>query len=192
MSPDIFDNPIVFSLFRLFVHNSFKGRLKVLKQLNLSGDEKVIDICCGTGFFSQFLPKDYVGVDNNKFFIDHAKKTYGKNFILQDATNLKQFGNKSFDVAFVIDCLHHFPDGLASKVLSEACRLADKVFIMDLPSQSNFNLIGKVLEKLDRGKHVRKLDREMEMLSEFIEIEKKRVFSSGIYKELAVFGRAKS
>jgi len=192
MLAEIFDNPVVFSLFRLFVHNSFKGRLKILKQLNLSGNEKVIDICCGTGHFSQFLPKNYVGVDSNKYFIEHARKLYKKNFILHDATNLSMFKDKSFDIAFVIDCLHHFSDELASKVLSEACRLSDRIVIIDLPFQSNFNIIGKILEKLDRGKYVRAIDDEIKLLSRFMEIEKNLVFSSGIFRELAVLGKSKS
>jgi len=185
MLSEIFNNPLVFSIFRIFVHNSFKGRLKFLKHLNLTGKERVIDICCGTGYFSQHLPKNYTGVDNNKYFINYAKNKYKKNFILHDATNLRQFKDKSFDIAFVIDCLHHFPDELAEKIISEGCRLAKKLVIIDMIQQSNLNIIGKALEKLDRGKYVRTADAEKLLASKFADIKESSIFSSGVYREIA-------
>lgn len=86
-------------------------RKRVTEEINTG--EKVIDIACGTGaqvFEISEIASSVVGIDLSESMINQAKKIcLGKgitntSFLVCDATNLKDFETKSFDVAVM--CWH--------------------------------------------------------------------------------------
>jgi ubiquinone/menaquinone biosynthesis C-methylase UbiE len=181
--------PQIFSLIRPFFHNGFKGRKKIIKKLKITSKEKIIDIACGVGTFSTLIPGEYTGVDINPEFVKFAKRKYKKNFLVADATNLKMFNDKFFDKALVIDCLHHLSDDKVKKILEETSRITkNKILIIDVSEQTRNNFIGSFLLKMDVGKFTRNSSKLRNIISQFINIEKEIVFSSGFYKEIAFIG----
>lgn len=87
--------------------------------------DKVLDLGCGNGRFSEFLKgTDYTGVDNSSGLIEEAKKKYPQlKFVKADALNLP-FSDNSFDFVFSIALLHHIPSKeLRIKFLKEVKRV---------------------------------------------------------------------
>ncbi len=89
------------------------------KRLNLKGDEKLLDLCCGTGkstlaCIEQLTTGTIIGVDNSIEMLTVAKskfKEYGSRvqFEQQDAMHLT-FEENSFDVIFMAYGIRNMPD----------------------------------------------------------------------------------
>ncbi len=89
--------------------------------LMLKGDERVLDVCCGTGKSTAACLKhittgSIIGVDNSEGMLKEANKKFaseieaGKvNFELQDAMHL-DFEAESFDAIFMAYGLRNMPD----------------------------------------------------------------------------------
>jgi ubiquinone/menaquinone biosynthesis C-methylase UbiE len=181
--------PQIFSLIRPFFHNGFVGRKRIIRKLNITSKEKIIDIACGVGTFSTLISGEYTGVDINSNFIDFAKRKYKKNFFVADATNLKTFDDKSFDKALIIDCIHHLSDDKVKKILQEACRVTkNKILIVEAPKEFNW----KFFIRMDKGTNFRTTKKLHELVSRYFRIEKTEMFKSGFYKEMAFIGSPKN
>ncbi len=90
--------------------------------------EKILDLGCGNGRFSQYLEKaDYVGVDFSEEMISEAKKRFpGKSFLVGNALNLP-FEADFFDKAYSILMIHQIPSHeYRLQVLSEIKRVLKK------------------------------------------------------------------
>jgi ubiquinone/menaquinone biosynthesis methyltransferase len=91
------------------------------KRMNLKGNEKLLDLCCGTGKSTlaclHELPEGIiVGVDNSEGMLEEANKKFadeiqsGKiSFVLKDAMQL-DFPDNSFDAVFMAYGLRNMPD----------------------------------------------------------------------------------
>jgi ubiquinone/menaquinone biosynthesis methyltransferase len=89
--------------------------------LNLKGDEKLLDLCCGTGKSTNaclpYIKTGHItGVDNSEGMLEVAREKFsneikvGKmNFELQDAMHLG-YPENSFDVIFMAYGLRNMPD----------------------------------------------------------------------------------
>lgn len=96
----------------------------ILKNKKLKSFNNLCDLGCANGEFIYYLnnhlKKNYIGVDNDKKFIDTAKKLLGKNnnikLIKKDLYNLKG----KFDVITCIGTATTFPtiDQLLNKIVS--------------------------------------------------------------------------
>jgi ubiquinone/menaquinone biosynthesis C-methylase UbiE len=90
--------------------------------------EKVLDLGCGNGRFSQYLEKtDYTGVDFSEGMISEAQKRFsGKRFLVGDALHLP-FQENYFDKVYSIAMLHQIPSSeYRLQVLSEIKRVLKK------------------------------------------------------------------
>lgn len=105
----------------------------ILDEFNIS-NKKVLDIGCGTAFYSKFF-KHYAGIDNSKEMLNKANA----NVILGNAEKLP-FENKSFDVVISISAIHNFKD--YKKAIDEMFRVAKESVIVSLFKRpKNFNEI---------------------------------------------------
>jgi len=98
----------------------------------------VLDIACGTGqlCFALRAKKQCraVGIDLSLRMLQFAEKSNrydNVKFVHQDATDLSDFGDHTFDYAIVLLLMHELPRAKQLRVLSEALRVADKTILVD-------------------------------------------------------------
>ena len=102
-------------------HNVSSGQFNTaeneLSTFKFTGNEKILDIGCGTGkithLCAQYVPSGTVlGIDNSATMIGFAeleyKDTKNLNFIVEDICELNI--DKSFDIIFSFYCLHWVND----------------------------------------------------------------------------------
>lgn len=95
--------------------------------MNLLSDEKVLDLACGSGFFSGVFasivgPENVTGVDIAKSLIDIAKKNNPKiDFRVSPAHDLSAFPNDSFNKVAIVLAIQNIAEVKA--VLSEIHRV---------------------------------------------------------------------
>ncbi len=97
---------------------------------------KVLDVGCGAGHYLRSLKLrvdkkiDYTGLDATKYFIELAKKAFGKNhkFLVGDIFNLK-FKRKEFDMVICSNVILHLPPPPV-KAISELIRVAKKYVVI--------------------------------------------------------------
>jgi len=177
----IFSYPGVSNFLRSIVELGFVETKKAVRK-ELDGNKKTLDIGCGGGTFS-VLFKDYTGIDIDPKFIEYARKKREGEFYVMDARDIK-FKDNFFDNILVISLLHHLDDKAFLKVISEAKRVLREngqiLVIAYIPTQSRFNIIGKVAQKLDLGENIRKVDHSLELLGKNLFLKKSYKIRSGI------------
>lgn len=101
--------------------------MPVLRRLGLTLKNKdILEIGCGNGYganlIHQHAPRTYVGIDVMEEQVEKARQRYPQyNFLVQDATDLRQFANASKDVIIIFGVLHHIPEW--RKVIDEIKRV---------------------------------------------------------------------
>ncbi len=78
-------------------------------------DKDVLEIGCGNGHGAYLLgqgsPRSYIGIDLMEEQVGKARQRYPHyQFLVQDATDLSQFGESSKDVVIIFGVLHHIPE----------------------------------------------------------------------------------
>jgi ubiquinone/menaquinone biosynthesis C-methylase UbiE len=130
----------------------------------------VLDVGCGTGFFSDCFKSPYVGVDINRAYLDKASGNDRCTFVVSDATSLP-FKSDHFPLVFTLGVLHHLNTSARTKMLNEmwrVCNTGGHLLIIDgLVPSSRLNLIGYVLAKLDRGRFKMRSTKFSEMIDSF-------------------------
>lgn len=96
-------------------HWWFKGKTAIAKALirrHFGNGKKILDIGCGTGFFSKNLLEmgyEVTSVDGSSLALEYSKKRGLENLILSDACKLP-FPDNSFDAVVALDILEHIKD----------------------------------------------------------------------------------
>jgi ubiquinone/menaquinone biosynthesis C-methylase UbiE len=181
----ISEHPILFIFFRSLLENDFKSiRGLIRRNLRLGPGVRTLDLGCGPGAFADlFVAQDYVGVDLNRRYIDHARTHRKGAFIAGDARRLDLPGGR-FDQALILGLLHHLDDEDARAVLREAKRVlvpgGVTLVIEDVPTINRLNLIGHLLHRIENGAHIRAAEAYDALYREFGRIEKSEVLRSGI------------
>ncbi len=125
----------------------------ILKNVNIKG--KVLDIGCGTAFYSKHF-KDYTGIDNSNGMLKKANS----NVFYGNAEKLK-FKDKSFDVVICLTAIHNFKD--YEKALREMKRVSKKLIIISLLKKAKgFNEIKNKIESM--FSNIKKLDEEKDLI----------------------------
>jgi len=117
------------NVYSFYIRYKFNRLLKRVKSKFRGAS--LLDLCCGSGMFSEFYAGEaarVVGIDYSVDCVKRAhirKKRYGfpANFIAGDGQKLP-FADKSFDWVTVHDGLHHLPD--PQQAVLEMCRVARK------------------------------------------------------------------
>ena len=120
----ISDHPVLFILCRSLLENDFKAiRALIRRELRLGAGLRTLDLGCGPGAFADlFAGDDYVGVDLNPRYIEHAQRTRKGTFLVGDARRI-DLPDGRFDQVLIFGLLHHLSDEDARAVLGEARRL---------------------------------------------------------------------
>lgn len=181
----ISDHPVLFIFFRSLLENDFAAIRALIRQdLELDRGLRSLDLACGPGAFADlFQGDDYVGVDWNARYIDHARRTRKGTFVVGDARKL-DLPEARFDQILIFGLLHHLPDGDVRAVLSECRRMlvpgGRVLAIEDIPAVSKLNLIGHLIHEVENGEHIRPADDYRRLYSEAMRIEREEILCSGI------------
>ena len=97
--------------------------LRELIARELVRERPTLELGCGPGIFADlFAPDDYVGVDPNARYIDHARKTRPGIFLV-GALGRVPLPKDRFDQVLIVERLHPLADPDASALLGEALRM---------------------------------------------------------------------
>ncbi len=95
----------------------YKEGIKALSQLNIVGNERILDVGCGNGRISAFLAQavpqgSVIGIDISDNMINFAQDVYKNisNLSFKQADATKLSFNKEFDIVVSIACLHWIKD----------------------------------------------------------------------------------
>jgi SAM-dependent methyltransferase len=179
------DHPVLFIFLRGILENDFRAiRATIRREMNLGPGARTLDLGCGPGAFSDlFEAGDYVGVDLNARYIDHARRTRKGAFIVSDAKHV-DLPDGRFDQVLIFGLLHHLPDEEARGVLSECRRLlvaGGRVLVIeDIPSVSRLNLIGHLIHRVENGEFIRPVEDYRRLYAGSGRVEHELVLQSGI------------
>lgn len=162
---NLFDRPTVYEAFHLMVSGVKIRHLKQhLSTLESSRPLRVLDMGCGPGtnaaLFIDRRRFEYLGIDTNPTYIEHAEKRYALAFKCADATRLDSSLEK-FDVVLINSVMHHITPELSKKFLRaarDALRANGVCLILDMvePVDRKLNnFIQRTLIRLDRGQYCR-------------------------------------
>ena len=165
----VLENPYLWHLFRIIINMIFKNEssikyfLDVLvwrRELNSSSTD-ILDLGCGIGNLSTLFHDKcrYTGIDYNPKYIEYANKKFAsenRKFILADAVAYSFSEKKKYDLVCMFDFLHHLDDDHCLQILESSGRLSNKNIVIIDPIDSPENpIIIKLINRFDRGKHIR-------------------------------------
>jgi ubiquinone/menaquinone biosynthesis C-methylase UbiE len=179
------DHPVLFIFFRSLLENDFKAiRGLIRRELRLGQGLRCLDLGCGPGAFADLFEKDdYVGVDMNRRYIEHARRSRHGAFVVGDARKL-ELPDRRFDQVLIFGLLHHLPDEDVEAVLAECRRVLEPggrvLAIEDIPAVSRLNLIGHLIHSVENGEHIRPPEEYKRLYGAYARIEREEVLKSGI------------
>jgi ubiquinone/menaquinone biosynthesis C-methylase UbiE len=92
---------------------------------------RTLDVACGTGFLTQHLQGEVVGLDASEGMIEIARaRMPGSEFVVGDALSLP-FADGSFDRVFTGHFYDHLQPGERERFLAEARRVAGELVVAD-------------------------------------------------------------
>ena len=181
----ISDHPVLFIFLRGILENDFRAiRSTIRRELDLRPGVRTLDLGCGPGAFADlFEDGDYVGVDLNARYIDHARRTRKGAFLVGDARRV-ELPDHRFDQILVFGLLHHLPDEDVRAVMAECRRLlvpgGHLLAIEDVPTLSRLNLVGHLIHRVENGEFIRPVEGYRRLYAEAARVERELVLQSGI------------
>jgi len=179
------DHPVLFIFLRGILENDFKAiRATIRRELDLGPGTRTLDLGCGPGAFADLFEKgDYVGVDLNARYIDHARRTRKGAFLVGDAKHV-DLPEARFNQVLIFGLLHHLPDEEVGAVLAECRRLlvpGGRVLVIeDIPTVSRLNLVGHLIHGVENGEHIRPVEDYRRLYAGAGRVERELVLQSGI------------
>ena len=130
---------------------------------------RVLDVGCGPGTnTAEFAGLDYLGVDLNPSYIEHARRRHDRaRFEVADVRTDAVPGEGSYDFVLVNSLLHHLDDDSVVSLLADLRPYVSDdghihVIDLELPEQRG---IPRTLALGDRGDHPRSLPAWRELLT---------------------------
>ena len=122
---------------------------EICKNLNLTNNTTILDICCGNGSFIQELIKmknitniNMYGIDISEINIKYACEKYTGNYIVGDIKKPLPYDNNLFDYVIIISSLQYLEnDEQLFFLLSEITILFNSLFIILSEGVLNFSEI---------------------------------------------------
>jgi SAM-dependent methyltransferase len=134
---------------------------------------RVLDVGCGPGTNTPlFTHADYLGIDINQDYIEHARRKYKRPFVAADVTTYDDNTLGKFDFILINSFLHHLNDADTRRVLcSVAARLSEggQLHILELVSPQDHS-IAQLLANWDRGKYPRPLEEWRALFGERLDV----------------------
>jgi 2-polyprenyl-3-methyl-5-hydroxy-6-metoxy-1,4-benzoquinol methylase len=132
----------------------------------------ILDLGCGIGNVAMLFPARCLvtGIDYNPKYIEYANKKFAsenRKFIFADAVEYSLNEKNKYDLVCMFDFLHHLDDEHCLEILESSGRLTNKnIVIMDPIDSSENAPVIKLINRFDRGKHIRSNVRMKELIQE--------------------------
>lgn len=160
----LLDNPLVWEVSRFALDTGFslyRKRVALLEDWGLLEDDpSVVDIGCGIGSYARITRGEYLGIDLNCRFIDYARRKHkrpNQSFRCINAMTLVD-EERTFELALMVDFLHHLSDAECVQLLRASGRLARNHVVSFEPVTYQPHPVGRWIVEHDRGEHPRPLD----------------------------------
>lgn len=147
----------IYSLINVIL-NTNKIRKKFLEEIRKSLKSPVLDFGCGNGDCAAFMPNniDYVGVDNNKSRIQHARMAYpNRRFILGSFDSLEASILLKVQSLIFYGVLHHLSDNEIKRLFGNPLFAGKTFFSLDPCYATSLPAYNKIVNFFDRGKYIR-------------------------------------
>lgn len=191
----LLDRPGPFNLSQLVISGGQRATKRwAADWLHLQPDERLLDVCCGTGEFSPLTTGrgvTYLGIDLNPRYIAYARRRYGtgpaRKFGVADATRL-DLPPQSYDKALFANSMHHFSDELNRGIFRELARVlrpGGRLVVIDMVGDHPGRAQRFFLDR-DRGHYLRSLAGQLALLEETFTIERAATFDSGFTPQTIV------
>ncbi len=162
---DILKYAPVWGVFRFgmdFFWGLYRKRIAQLEKWGIvEKGHSILDVGCGTGYFSKVAEGSYTGIDLNYSYIEKSKSLNRSRpyveFIHGDVNELIN-DEKHFDLIFCFEILHHLDDNAASRLLQSVRKIVVHHLVVMEPICEQTNFIGKMFIKYDRGEFIRSQD----------------------------------
>jgi SAM-dependent methyltransferase len=132
----------------------------VLAHNDLRRVRRVLDVACGPGTNTgHFAHSDYLGIDLNERYIQHARARYGRSFLVEDVCTYRVPPVERFDFILVNSFLHHVSDSDVTNILSHLRTLLSEdghIHILELVMPEERSMARR-MARWDRGKYARPL-----------------------------------
>ncbi|MCP4649202.1 MAG: class I SAM-dependent methyltransferase [PVC group bacterium] len=156
-----------------------------LDNLDPAGCSKVLDIGCGSrGNFLNLPEQLYVGIDRNAKLIRILKSKVRGEYICMNAEKLN-FPDNYFDYIISTSFFHHIGNEHCQQVcqrMVKSLKKGGKVIIADgVYPDSQFNLPGRIIRFLDRGRYVKDKEGFKNIFLKEFEIQKEYYFLDRIF-----------
>jgi SAM-dependent methyltransferase len=156
---------------------------RIARALDLRDGERVLDVGCGTGFFSKLVPHGYVGIDTeypSTHFARRRTPPAAHQFLTMSATHLG-FAKRSFDKALVINIIHHLDTRSTDRLLSQLRTVVRKRVVLVDGAPDIANAIERFFIHHDRGAHVRQRSALRTMIEPHYDVEDEEVFHNTLH-----------
>ena len=184
----VLSKPALFNVIRKIIAGDQENTKQFVKKTLQSYKVKtVLDVGCGTGDFSQAVPKAalYTGVDINASFIAFAKKNFSSKhhvFLRQDVRNKKFYNHKRFDGVMLISMMHHLSNEELQQLLPIVKKITKKTVLVADIIPNPPGILRKLMVSLDQGKYIRPQKEKIAILKKYFKIVDKEI----VYSRLAV------
>jgi SAM-dependent methyltransferase len=158
----ILDFPRIFNTFTRIVGGDLLA-VFVDRYLRPEEGDKILDIGCGPADILSYLPRvEYVGLDMNSAYIDHARKRFGNKgrFLAQRISRgvINAISPSGFDTVLAKGVLHHLNDAEAIQLFELArfaLKPAGRLITFDGCYVKGQSCLARLILSKDRGKFVR-------------------------------------
>jgi SAM-dependent methyltransferase len=144
----------------------------VLAHNDLRTVRRVLDVACGPGTNTgHFARSNYLGIDLNQRYIQHARTRTQRDFLVADVCTYRVSSDERFDFILVNSFLHHLANSDVVNILFHLRTLLTEdghIHFLELvmPEEAS---VARRLARWDRGKYARPLEEWEQILSGFFE-----------------------
>lgn len=187
----ILESPAVYTLYQRLVRRGAVIEETLTREVRPGPGARVLDLGSGSGLYAGLFGADrYLGVDASLRYVGFARRGNGAHrFGVMDVCELA-LRARSVDHVFAVGLFHHLSDRDTMRTIGEARRIlkpAGRMVVIDLiPPLSGYDLLGRVLVKADRGRHVRTTGGYRALFSRAFAVSREYHVRTGPY-DLCVF-----
>ncbi len=145
----------------------------VLAHNDIRQARRVLDVGCGPDTNTHlFGHADYLGVDINPGYIEHARRKHNRRYVVADVTTYEDAAGGDFDFILINSFLHHIDTPSAHKILERLRTWLSPdghMHILELVAPGDRS-IAQLFANCDRGKYPRPLADWRELFEAHLDI----------------------